>query len=75
MYQDENENSRRKINEIGMRIQQPKNSAPSNIQITAEQIIKEAQAHRTDELKIPIQRINDDDELDEYKLKKRKQQQ
>ena len=72
MYQDEGENSRRKLNEIGMRIQQPKNSAPSNIQITAEQIIKEAQAHRTDELKIPIQRINDDDELDEYKLKKRR---
>ena len=72
MYQDDNENSRRKIAEIGMRIQQPKNSAPSNIQITAEQIIKEAQAHRTDELKIPIQRINDDDELDEYKLKKRR---
>ena len=72
MYQDDTENSRQKVAEIGMRIQQPKNSAPSNIQITAEQIIKEAQAHRTDELKIPIQRINDEDELDEYKLKKRR---
>ena len=72
MYQDDLENNRQKIAEIGMRIQQPKNSAPSNIQITAEQIVKEAQAHRTDELKIPIQRINDEDELDEYKLKKRR---
>ena len=72
MYQDDLDNTPQKISEIGMRIQQPKNSAPSNIQITAEQIIKEAQAHRTDELKIPIQRINDEDELDEYKLKKRR---
>ena len=71
MYQDDLDNHQN-IAEIGMRIQQPKNSAPSNIQITAEQIIKEAQAHRTDELKIPIQRINDEDELDEYKLKKRR---
>ena len=29
-------------------------------------------SYRTDELKIPIQRINDEDELDEYKLKKRR---
>ena len=61
MYQDDLDNNRQNIAEIGMRIQQPKNSAPSNLQITAEQIIKEAQAHRTDELKIPIQRINDED--------------
>ena len=46
MYQDDIDNNRQKIAEIGMRIQQPKNSAPSNIQITAEQIVKEAQAHR-----------------------------
>ena len=59
--------------DIGMRIQQPKNSAPSNIQITAEQIIKEAQAHRTDDIKIPLQRINDQEELDEYKLQKRRE--
>lgn len=58
---------------IGMKIQQPRNNAPSNMQITAEQIIKESQAHITDEIVIPIQHINDEDELNEYKLKKRKE--
>lgn len=58
---------------IGMKLQQPRNNAPSNLQITAEQIIKESQAHRTDEITIPIQKISDLDELNEYKLKKRKE--
>ena len=58
---------------IGMKLQQPRNNAPSNMQITAEQIIKESQAHRTDEITIPIQKISDLDELNEYKLKKRKE--
>ena len=58
---------------VGMKLQQPRNKAPSNIQITAEQIIKESQAHRTDEIAIPIQRINDEDELNESKLRIRKE--
>ncbi len=58
---------------VGMKLQQPRNKAPSNIQITAEQIIKESQAHRTDEIAIPIQVINDEDELNDFKLRVRKE--
>ena len=58
---------------VGMKLQQPRNKAPSSFQITAEQIIKESQAHRTDEIAIPIQVINDEDELNDFKLRVRKE--
>ncbi len=58
---------------IGMKIQKIKNNAAASLQITSEQLIKESQAHRTDDIKIPIQRISDEDELNDYKLKKRKE--
>jgi len=54
--------------EIGMELPQPQNNAPSNYQITAEQIIREAQAHKNDEIFIPVQKISDEDELYEYQL-------
>src|SRR5687767_7224230 len=57
----------------GMKIQKTKNNAAAQMQITAEQIIKEAQAHRTDDIKIPLKIINDEDELNDYKLRKRKE--
>ena len=59
--------------EIGMELPQPQNNAPSNYQITAEQIIREAQAHKNDEIFIPVQKISDEDELYEYQLKKRRE--
>lgn len=58
---------------IGMKLQKIKNYGAATMQITSEQLIKESQAHRTDDIKIPIQRINDEDELNEYKLRKRKE--
>jgi crooked neck len=58
---------------IGMKIQKIKNNAAAPLQTTAEQLIRESQAHRTDDIKIPIQRISDEDEMNEYKLRKRKE--
>jgi crooked neck len=57
----------------GMKLQKIKNNAAASLQITSEQLIKESQAHRTDEMKIPIQKIGDEDELNDYKLRKRKE--
>jgi crooked neck len=52
---------------IGMKIQRIKNKAAASVQITAEQLIKESQAHKTDDVKIPVQKILDEDELQDYK--------
>ena len=49
-------------NQTGQKIQKTRNSAAAAQQITSEQLIKEAQAHRTDDIKIPVQRINDEEE-------------
>jgi len=57
----------------GMKIQRIKNNAAATLQITSEQLVKESHAHRIDEIKIPNQKINDEDELNDYKLKKRKE--
>jgi crooked neck len=57
---------------VGMKIQKIKNNAAAQTQTTAEQLIRESQAHRTDDIRIPIQRIGDEDELDDFKLRKRK---
>jgi crooked neck len=57
----------------GMKLQKIKNNAAAALQITSEQLVKESHAHRIDEIKIPNQKINDEDELNDYKLKKRKE--
>ena len=57
----------------GMKLQRIKNNAAATLQITSEQLVKESHAHRIDEIKIPNQKINDEDELNDYKLKKRKE--
>jgi len=57
----------------GMKLQKIKNNAAAALQITSEQLVKESHAHRIDEIKIPNQKINDEDELHDYKLKKRKE--
>lgn len=57
---------------IGMKLQKIRNSAAAQSQITAEQLIRDSQAHKTDDLVIPIQKINDEEELNEYKLRKRR---
>lgn len=42
------------------------------MQITAEQLIRESQDHKTDDVRIPVQNLTDPDEINEYKLRKRK---
>ncbi|KAJ3341081.1 Crooked neck-like protein 1 [Gonapodya sp. JEL0774] len=55
------------------RASQVKNKNPAAIQITAEQILREANQFQEAPPKIPQQKIVDKEELDEYKLKKRKE--
>ncbi|CAI9103357.1 OLC1v1001821C1 [Oldenlandia corymbosa var. corymbosa] len=51
-----------------------KNKAPAPIQITAEQILREARERQKGaDFRAPKQQINDDTELDEYRLRKRKE--
>jgi len=50
-----------------------KNKSPAEIQITAEQIILEAQERQEEEIQPPKQKITDAEELEEYKLRKRKE--
>jgi crooked neck len=49
-----------------------KNKQPAPMQITAEQIIREALDRREDASKPPVQQIVDMEELEEYRLRKRK---
>jgi len=49
-----------------------KNKNPAPIQITAEQILLEAKERQEQVPKVPKQKITDKEELDDYRLKKRK---
>ncbi|KAH3765642.1 CGI-201 protein, short form [Pelomyxa schiedti] len=49
-----------------------KNKQPAPLQITAEQILREALERQESEIKPPRQRITDPEELEEYRLMKRK---
>ncbi|KAJ1969622.1 NineTeen Complex (NTC) component [Dimargaris xerosporica] len=51
---------------------QIKNKNPAAIQITAEQILREANEHQEAPVKVPEQTIADEEELQEYRLRKRK---
>lgn len=55
------------------RISKVKNKNPASIQITAEQLLREAQAHQQDESLPPMQPINDPVELEDYKYRQRKE--
>lgn len=57
----------------GQRAPQVKNKSAAEIQITAEQIIREAQERQEEEIQPPKQKITDKEELDEYRLRKRKE--
>jgi Suppressor of forked protein (Suf)./HAT (Half-A-TPR) repeat. len=60
-------------NMVLMRAPKPKNKGAAPIQVTAEQILKDAQIHQTVPLKPTQQRIMDEEELDDYKYRKRKE--
>jgi crooked neck len=49
-----------------------KNKAPAPIQITAEQLLREAMVRQDAEPKPPKQKITDPEELADYRLRKRK---
>lgn len=55
------------------RVAKVKNKAPAPVQITAEQILREAKERIVTAPKAPRQKITDPDELEEFKLKKRKE--
>jgi len=50
-----------------------KNKTPAQIQITAEQILREARERQEPEIRPPKQKITDSNELSEYRLRKRKE--
>jgi crooked neck len=50
-----------------------KNRAPAAIQITAEQLLREAQERQDTQFRAPKQRVEDFEELDEYRGRKRKE--
>ena len=50
-----------------MRVPKVRNKTPADVQITAEQLLAEAQAHREVADGPPKQMITDPDELNEYK--------
>ena len=54
-----------------MKVAKVRNTAAAPVQITAEQLIAESQAHRTDDIKAPKQRIQDEEEMTDYKLRRR----
>ncbi|CAD8136165.1 unnamed protein product [Paramecium octaurelia] len=58
-------------NLVEMRPPGIQNNQPNDIQITAEQLLKDAEIHQTKEIRPPQQRIMDEAELQEYKFRKR----
>ena len=50
-----------------------KNKQPAPVQITAEQILREAKERQEEDPKPPKQKITDPDELAEYRTRKRKE--
>ena len=60
-------------NHLGtMRVAKIKNYTPAEIQITAEQLLRESQAYRLDEYKPPRHRLQDETELEDYKYRMRR---
>jgi crooked neck len=51
---------------------QVKNKAPAPVQITAEQLLREAKEHQDKPSAPPTQHIRDHQELEEYRYRKRK---
>ncbi|KAF8341219.1 TPR-like protein [Cantharellus anzutake] len=58
---------------IDARAPRVKNRAPAAIQITAEQLLREAQERQEVAFRAPKQRVEDFEELDEYRGRKRKE--
>lgn len=54
-------------------VHQIKNRAPAQIQITAEQILLEAQERQIEEKTAPRQRVTDQEELEDFQMRKRKE--
>lgn len=55
------------------RVEMPKNKSAAPVQITAEQILREAHEHKEMAFKAPTQKITDPQELADYRMRKRKE--
>ena len=55
-----------------MRVAKIKNYTPAEIQITAEQLLRESQAYRMEDFKAPRHRVQDESELEDYKYRMRR---
>lgn len=60
-------------NKIIMHPPKIRNKTPNPVQTSAEQLLQEAQIHQNKEVRPPQQRIVDEEELESYKLTKRKE--
>lgn len=58
---------------MGGRAETPKNRMAATVQITAEQILREAHEHKELAFKPPKQKITDQQELEDYRMRKRKE--
>ena len=56
---------------MNVRLPRIKNKLPNELQITAEQLLREALANQTDDVRPPRAQINDLEELDDYMQRKR----
>ena len=54
------------------RVSKVANKNPAQAQITAEQLLREAQINQNDEIVMPLQKITDEAELEDYKYRTRK---
>lgn len=59
-------------NQTNVKVPRVKNKTPAPIQITAEQILREARDHQESQIRPPKHKITDASELDDYRLRERK---
>ena len=57
--------------QMSVRIPRVRNKAANEIQISAEQLLREALANQIDDIRPPRVQINDDEELEDYMHRKR----
>eukprot|EP00920_Eleutheroschizon_duboscqi_P027736 GHVT01067865.1.p1 GENE.GHVT01067865.1~~GHVT01067865.1.p1 ORF type:complete len:677 (+),score=171.04 GHVT01067865.1:2861-4891(+) len=58
---------------VGSRVLEVKNKMPAPVQITAEMLLREAVERQAEDIKPPLQRVVDEEELQQYRVRKRKE--
>ena len=67
-----NNNEDDDMNKVLMKAPKVKDKTPNPVQVTAEQLLIDAQIHQNKDIRPPSQRIMDETELEDYKLRKRR---